>query len=413
MFRIIIMALLVLTSAALPAKAEETLAYATQDNQPQEIGAFARLLEKLRQHPEIASIQARAESSEHYSKGELGLPDPMLFVEEQDYPIGSSTSQMFEEKMVGFKQEIPAFGTRGAKAEKTQAEAHKNELAADYAFATMKARLIAVLADWQRIKEEEKLLDKEASLFNSERASIKGRIAANQAGVSQLSMSQAESAEIDIMRAQLGEEKHEVMAMLTNMVGETPEVELPPMVPIAWDHDTDKTYPVKIAAEDITMARKEVDMRDAEFGPHFEVQAGYGRMNNRDNAGTIMVGVSIPLWESESQRPKLEGAKAALHSSELDQDTIKRDVIEKLDHLKAQIDTSAQKITLLKTKDANLATAASALTREYEAGKASFASVLNAKREVLSSRISLAQEHAKRIALIADFNHYIIQGDNL
>ncbi len=407
MFKIITIALLVSMSTALPAKAEE-IARATQDNPPQEIGAFARLLEKLRQHPEIASLQARVESSEHYAKGELGLPDPMLFVEEQDYPIGSSMSRNQEEKMIGFKQSIPAFGTRSAKSEKVQADAHKQQLAANYAFATMKAKLITVLATWQRIKEQEKLLDSQAALFGSERTSIKGRIAANQAGGSQLSMSQAESTEVQIMRTELDKEKHEVMAMLTNMVGEAPDIEMPPVMLVVWDHDPDKTYPVAIATKDIEMARKDVDTREAEFSPSFEVQANYGRMYGGDKASTIMVGLSIPLWASESQRPKLKGAKAALHSSELDQDTVKRNVVEKLDHLKAQIYTSSNKIELLKTKNTHLEASAKALTREYEAGKGDLAMYLKAKRDALSARISLAQERAKHIALIADFNHYII-----
>ncbi len=411
MFKIITIALLVSISMALPAKAEE-IAHASQDNPPQEIGSFTRLLEKLRQHPEIASLQAKAESSEHYAKGELGLPDPMLFVEEQDYPIGSSMSRNQEEKMVGFKQSIPAFGTRSAKSKKVQADAHKQQLAADYAFATMKAKLITVLATWQRIKEQEKLLDSQAALFSSERTSIKGRIAANQAGGSQLSMSQAESTEVQIMRTELDEEKHEVMAMLTNMVGETPDIEMPPVTLVAWDHDPNKTYPVAIGSKDIEMARKDVDTREAEFGPSFEVQANYGRMYGGDKASTIMVGLSIPLWASESQRPKLKGAKAALHSAELDQDTVKRNVIEKLDHLQAQIDTSSKKIELLKTKNTHLEASAKALTREYEAGKGDLAMYLKAKRDALSARISLAQEHARHTALVADFNHYLI-GESL
>jgi len=412
MLRIIIAALLVFAGAALPANAEEVLASATQDNPPKESGAFTRLLERLKQHPEIQSYISRAESSQHYAKGELGLPDPMLDVKVQDYPIGSSRSTDFEEHMVGFKQEIPAFGTRGAKQERGSAESRKNQMLGEFAFAAMKAKLIKTLADWQRIKEQGKLLTEQAGLLTSEITSIKGRIAANRASVSQLSTSQAQSAEVQIMRAELDEEKHELMAMLTNMVGEAPEIELPPVEMAAWDHDADKTYPVMIAAEDITMTKKEVDMRESDFGPHFEVSADYGRFNNSDKATTIMVGVSIPLWASESQRPKLAGAKAALHSSELDQDAIRRDVIETLDHLKAQIDTSAQKITLLKTKNTILEASAKAITREYEAGKADLALYLKARRDALAARIALAQERAKRIALIADFNHYII-GESL
>ncbi|MBS0267266.1 MAG: TolC family protein [Planctomycetes bacterium] len=407
MFGILITALLVLTIAALPAKAEE-LGHATQDNRSLETGGFAGLLDKLRQNPEIASYNAKAESLLHYSKGELGLPDPTVFVEEQDYPIGSSTSQMQEEKMVGFKQEIPAFGTRGAKAEKTEAEAHKTRLAGDFAFAAMKAKLITVLANLQRIKQQEKLLDEQASLFASERTSIKGRIAANQSGVSELSMVEAESTEVQLMRAQLDEEKHEIMAMLTNMLGETPDVDLPLIAPAAWAHDADKTYPVRIAAEDITMAHKDVAVREADFNPHFEVQASYGRMYGGDKAGTVMVGLSIPLWAAENQRARLDGAKAALRSSELDQDAVRRYTIEKLDHLQAQIETSGRKIKLLKSKNAHLETSAKALTREYVAGKADVVMYVKARREAISARISLAQERANRIALIADFNHYLI-----
>lgn len=373
---------------------------------------FNRLLARLREHPEIASYASKAEATEHYAKGELGLPDPMLNVQRKDFPIGSSTSQDFEQKMIGFKQEIPAFGTRGAKFEGKQAEARKTRLTADYAYATMKAKLIATLASLQRIREQEKLLDEQARLFASERKSIKGRIAANQSGVSQLSMSQSEATEIDIMRSELAEQEHEMQAMLANMVGDEPEAALPPIVMAAWDGKPDQTYPVKIAAEDITVARKEVDMREAEFGPRFEISADVGRMNNNDNAGSIMVGVSIPLWSGESQKPKLAGAQAALHSSELDNDAAKRDVTQKLHHLRAQIETSGKKIELLKTKHTQLGQAANAISREYEAGKADFAMYLKARREALSAAFTQAEEQARHTALIADFNSYIIQGGN-
>jgi hypothetical protein len=400
MFKYLLIAL-VLTGAALPAQAAEP-------GQPEEIGTLTRLEEKLHQHPEIAAYIHRAESSGHYAKGELGLPDPMLFIQEQDYPIGSSMSRDQEQKMIGFKQTIPAFGTRGAKSERIGVESRKNKLLGDYAFAAMKAKMITALANLERIKEQEKLLDQQAALFGSERTSLKGRIAANQVGISQLSMSQADSTDIEIMRAELVEEKHEMMLMLTNMLDETPEMTLPPIEMAAWEQDAAKTYPVTIAAADIDMARKDVDLRESEFNPNFEVQANYGRMNGGDNAGTIMVGLSIPLWASESQKPRLEGAKAAVRASESDQENIKRQTIEKLNHLKAQVDASSRKIELLKRKESLLSTSSGAQTREYEAGKADFAMPLKTRRDMLSVRYQLAAERAKHTALVADFNRYFI-----
>jgi len=402
MLRIVLMMLLIVFSMASTVRAEEKSA---------DTNAFATLLDRLRQHPEIQGYVSRAEASQFGASGELGLPDPMLFIQEQDYPIGSSMSRDQEQKMIGFKQAIPAFGTRGAKSERMIAESHKNKLLADYAFSAMKAKLIAALANLERINKQEKLLDHQASLFGSERASLKGRIAANQAGQSQLSMSEADSTDVQLMRADLKEEKHEIMAMLTNMVGEAVNVAPPPVKSRAWDDNVETTYPVTVAGEDIAAARQDVDLREAEFNPGLEVQAGYGRMNGGDNAATVMVGVTIPLWASQSQTPKLNGAKSSLRAAETDQDNIRRQTLQKLSHLRAQIDASGKKLEVLERKLSLLNASSGAQTREYEAGKTDLSMPLKTRRDMLSVRYQQAAEQAKHIALIADFNHYFIEGE--
>ncbi len=171
---------------------------------------FSKLVEKLKQHPEVAAYQSKAESLKHYSKGELGLPDPMLFIEEQDYPIGSSMSKDFEQKMIGFKQEIPRYKTRKSASDKVGAEARKNELLAAYAFANLKAKLITNLADLEKTKQIEKILSEQYSLLKSEEKSVKGRIAANRATQSQFSLVNAEASQVEIMKAELKEEGHGV-----------------------------------------------------------------------------------------------------------------------------------------------------------------------------------------------------------
>lgn len=383
------------------------------DTGAQELTTLPQLEAKLHQHPEIAAYASRAAASGNYAKGELGLPDPMLYLQESQFPVGGAAgfNQEQEQKSIGLKQVIPAFGVRGAKSERIEAESHKNKLLGEYAFSAMKAKMIEALANLERIKQQEKLLDQQAKLFGSERASLKGRIAANQIGISEFSMSQADGTDVEIMRAELSEEKHEMMAMLTNMLGEVPEVKLPEIEMVGWDNDAAKTYPVTIAAQDIMMANKDVDLRESEFGPNFEVQANYGRWNNGDNAGTVMVGVSIPLWSGDSQKPKLAGAKAAVSAAESDREMIKRQTIEKLDHLKAKVDASTQKIALLKRKESFLSTSSGAQAREYEAGKADLTMPLKTRRDMLSVRYQLAAEQANHTALVADFNHYIIQGE--
>ncbi len=405
MFRKTFLALL-LASVTLPAVA------APMDRQPATQTALSELEEKLRQHPEVQAYIHRAESSRLQATGELGLPDPMLFVQEQDYPLGSSRSQDQEEKMVGIKQTLPAFGTRSAKSEKGFAEAKKAKLQGIFAFAGMKAKLIQTLADWQRIQEQMEILAQQSGVLRSEQASLRGRIAANQSNSSQLAMSRADSTDIQLMRTNLEEEQHEVMAMLTNMLGEAPNITLPPIAMLPWRDDPEVTYPVKIAAADIDMAHKDVDLREAEFNPSVEFQSSYGRMRNGDNAGTVMLGLSIPLWAEQSQKPKLASAKAGLRAAETDKENMQRQVLEKLSHLEARIAASEIKINLLQHKESLLRASGSAQTREYEAGKTEFAMPLKTRREMLSVRYQLAAERAKRTALVADFNHYIVQGES-
>jgi outer membrane protein, heavy metal efflux system len=405
MFKYLLIAL-VLTGAALPAQAEEV-----KPDQAQEPGVLVRLEEKLRQHPEIEAYIHRAESSSHYAEGELGLPDPMLFVQEEDYPIGGNSSRQEEQKMIGFSQRIPAIGTRSAKSGRMAAESRKTRLLGEYAFAAMKARMISTLANLTRVKEQEKLLNQQATLLGSERTSLKGRIAANQAGLSQLSMSQVESADVELMRAELEEEKHEIEAMLINMLGEVPKVTLPD-IEMAKEDNADKTYPVHIAEQDITAANKDVDLREAEYGPNFEIETGYGRMVGGDNSGSIRLGLSIPLWAAQSQKPKLEGAKASVRAAQSDQTNIRREIVQKLDHLKAQIEASAKKLELLRRKISLLNASSTAQTREYEAGKADFAMSLKTRREVLAARYQLATEQAQHTTLVADFNRYFPQGES-
>jgi outer membrane protein TolC len=397
MFKYLIL-VLALNGAALPAQAEE----------PQEIGTLTRLEEKLRQHPEITAYASRVEASGSYAKGEMGLPDPMLFIEQEDYRFRSDMGRGGGDKMIGFRQEIPRYSLREARADRLRVESHKNRLLQDYAFAAMKAKMIASFANLQKVKELRAIALEQEKLLKTQRQSLKGSVAANRAGLSTVPMTDAEIQEIDIMLSELEEERHGIEAMLINMLGEAPDVTLPPVEIAAWNRDPAKTYPVIIAASDIDMAKKDVDIREAEYGPNFEIRASGGRMNDGADGGSIMLGLSIPLWASENQKPKLQGAKASLSAAEFDRDAVKRQIIEKLDHLKAQIDTSVRKIELFEKKESLLKAAANAASREYEAGKADFAMILKTRREAFSVRAQAATERAKHTALVADFNRYII-----
>lgn len=401
-----VLIVLLLAGAASPAWAE--------GNPKKPVAAdFAALVDRLRDHPEIRAYVEKAESQRLNGDGELGLPDPMVMLSEQDYPIGRSMSRGLQQKMVGFRQDIPRLSVREAKVARGHAESQKTRLMADYALAAMKARLITAFAELQRIKEQEKIYRLQGQLLKAEHLSLAGRVGANQEGIGAIAAHQAEETELSLTVSDLEEQRHEVEAMLINMLGDTTTAAPPEIRPAAWESDLGDTYPVKIAGQDIAMARQEIKQREGEFGPNLLVQGNYSRMYGSDNAATISVGVSVPLWASTSQKPKLSAAKAGLRAAEADQSGVERQTTQRLSHLKSQIETSTKKLRLLKSKLDSLEQSAGAALREYEAGKADLPSVLKAKRDALGVLAMTAAERAKRTALIADFNRYFIEETRL
>lgn len=379
----------------------------------QEPVAFSRLVERLRDHPEVRAYVEKAEAQRLYGDGEAGLPDPMLMLGVQDYALGPSMSRDQQQKMVGIRQEIPRLSVREAKVARGHAESQKTRLMADYAFAAMRARLITALAELQRIKEQETIYKQQDRLFETERLILAGRVSANQGGVGDLSMQQADRTEVALNLSDLTEQRREIEAMLVNMLGEPAKAAPPEIKPVAWVSDVKNTYPVRISGQDITVSRQDIRQREGEFGPNLLVQSNYARMYGGDNAATITVGVSVPLWASSSQKPKLNAAKAGLRAAEADLGSAKRQTTERLSLLKAKIETSTKKLALLKSKQDSLDQAASAVLREYEAGKADLPSVLKAKRDALGVRAVMVAERAKRTTLIADFNRYFIEETTL
>ncbi len=177
MFKVFFIALLIVGSVVLPAKAEDTAA------SPDETSAvLSRLEAKLRRHPDLAAYASRVEASGNYAQGELGLPDPMLFVEQRQYSFDFDATRRFGDRMVGFRQEIPRASVREARSGRLQVESRKNRLLQDYAFASLKAKMLTAFADLKKVKELHAIAREQDKLLQTQRQSLQGSVAANRVG---------------------------------------------------------------------------------------------------------------------------------------------------------------------------------------------------------------------------------------
>jgi len=171
---------------------------------------------------------------------------------------------------------------------------------------------------------------------------------------------------------------------------------------------------VRIAAEDVQVATKDVDVADAAFGPTYGVQAIYkqresGRGFSGDDWLSVQATVSIPLWATSNQKPKLRAAQAERRSAKYAYEDVRREWVGRMATLRAERDVALDNIALLQEKASALQEKTEAAERDYESGNTSLESVLETQIDALTIAAQLAEQKSRHIRLSAQFNSHIVE----
>ena len=153
-----------------------------------------------------------------------------------------------------------------------------------------------------------------------------------------------------------------------------------------------------IAAEDIDIAKKDVGIADAAFLPNFGVNAVYKQREDGENgtfAGddwfSVQAQVSIPLWASSNQKPKLKAAKDRQRSAMFAYDDVQPNVGETNDdacRVPAMLPLRMSRCC--RDKDWAMKGKIDAAQRNYEAGTEDLDRVLLARIDRLNIQAQLA-----------------------
>ena len=169
-----------------------------------------------------------------------------------------------------------------------------------------------------------------------------------------------------------------------------------------------------IAAEDIDIAKKDVGIADAAFLPNFGVNAIYKQREDGENGSfagddwfSVQAQVSIPLWASSNQKPKLKAAKDRQRSAMFAYDDVSRMWVKQMTTVESARDAAAKNVAVLQDKDHAMKGKIDAAQRNYEAGTEDLDRVLLAKIDRLNIQAQLAQVKAAHIAKAAEFNSNI------
>lgn len=394
-----------------------TALFALLASMPAHAETFEAYVKRLSEHPQVESILAGSEALKSQAEGELGLPDPMFMIGVDNMPISDPAFDRFlpTSKVIGFSQSIPNPAARKAKSERYEQMSEKQKLMADYTNARLRFMLISKLAEYESVKTQKKLIKTQLGHYKELENTFKGQIESGRAVYQRFSEVDVERAEAERKLNDLDARLASIEAEFIRLIDNVPDIELPEIPDMVWNRNPTVLYPVMIAAEDVDIAKKDVDIADAAFLPNFGVNAVYKQREDGargsfsgDDWFSIQAQVSIPLWAGNNQKPKLKAARERERSAKFAYDDVRRLWDKQMTALQSNRDAAAKNVKVLQDKDWAMKKKIDAAQRNYEAGTENLDSVLLAKIDRLNIQAQLAAVKEMHISRAAEFNSNII-----
>ena len=374
---------------------------------------FEDYIERLGQHPQVLGVLAETEALKHQAKGELGLPDPTLFIGVDNVPISDPAFDRFlpSSKVIGFTQKIPNPAIRKAKSARFTQMSAKSRLMAEYTNARLRFMLIAKLAEYKSVKTQIDLLHQQLGYYQELENTFKGQIASGRSVYQRFSEVDVERAEAERKLNDLEAKLVSIEAEFVRLVEEVPAIEVPIVPVLSWHQDPLALYPIAIAAEDINIAEKGVDIANADFLPNFGLSATYKQRESStvgafagDDWFSVQLQMSIPLWAHSSQYPRLKAAKERKRSASLNFEDMRRAWLREMISIQNNRDAAAKNVEVLKSKGTAMEEKIEAAQRNYEAGTENLDAVLLAKIDHLNILAQLAVSQEALVRRSAEFN---------
>jgi outer membrane protein TolC len=376
---------------------------------------FAGYVKRLAEHPQVMQILEQGIRYKELSDGAMGLPDPVLTIGVDNVPVSDPGFDQFlpTSKLIGFKQQIPSYSARKAKSEKQEKLSKKQQLIADYTMLRLEAMLTSMLAQLDKVKQQEAYAQKQLVHYKALEEYFKGQLESGSSVYWRFSEVDVERSLVESKLNDLEAERDDIEAELVRLVGEVPDIPLPNIPAINWNGAEDALYPIRIASEDIAIASSDVDSADAAFGPNYGVNALYKQRESGNNFRgddwfSAQFTISIPLWYSANQAPKLRAAEAGKRSAQSAYADAIRIWKRSLKSLASKRDAALRNVMVFVERDKALEEMVAAAERNYEAGESDLDTVLDAQINQLTIKSQLAQQRARHLTLMADFNSHII-----
>ena len=389
------------------------------------------LLEYARaQSSELAVMRQEAEAAAQRVQPAGALPDPLLRVElmnANEWVNQTSPSLLpwrLGETKYTFMQMLPGWGKRDLKRDAAAADAKQASARSAATWAELAMRIKTAFAEYYRAAGNQRLvrevLDLMARLEGIAQARYAGGLAVQQDAI----RAQLEQTAMRSELIALDNEKHQLRARLNALLARdasAPLAEPQGLRPLPTLATTDATVLAERArasnpalqAEQarLAAAQKSRDLTFRNRGPDFQVGFSPTQLRSRITSWGLMFEMNIPL-QQESRRSQEQEAQAMVSAAQSRAEALSVQLLGELTGALAALDAARRTealvtAQLLPQSDVSLQSALAA----YEAGKADFATLLDAQRQIRKAKQDLLKSQVDAQMRLADIER--ILGEDL
>jgi outer membrane protein TolC len=382
------------------------------------------------QSPELSAMRQEADAAVQRIGPAGALPDPVLRVELMninnygtDLPVSVFPSKVGETKYT-LMQTFPLWGKRELKRDAAAADAKQADARTDATWAELAARIKTAYAEYFRAAGNERLAGDVLGLMARLEQVAQARYAGGLAGQPDAIRAQLEQTAMRGELISLESEKRQIRAKINGLLardGSAPLAEPEALRPVPPLSTADATSLAERARERnplilaelarLSASQKSRDLTQANRYPDLLVGVAPSQMGSRITTWGLMFEMNIPL-QQESRRSQEREAEAMVNAARSRADALAHQLLGELGANLAGLDAARRTEALIRTQllpQSELGLQSSLAA--YENGKAEFAMLLDAQRQIRKARQELLKAQVEAQLRLTDIER--ILGEDL
>jgi len=375
-----------------------------------------------RQSPALAAQQAALSGAEAAQGAASALPDPRLTVGIENLPVSGMDRWSFGRdfmtmRRIGLMQEVPNRTKREARVEGAQARMERERALLGQALLQLREAVARNWLDLQFVGQRQAALTEMLAENQRLQDTLPARVSAGTAAPSELLMARQEALALADRRDDMSRDEAKARAALRRLVGPRADESLQGTTPLAPVQPERLRQQVQRAAELAvypamqTMARADLREAEAEARGDWSWELAYSRRGRQwGDMVSVQLSFDLPWQKQQRQQPLISAKQRDTERVAAEADEAQRRVMQAVEEQLAALAALDRQFERLRDLALPLGQQRTALAlAAYEARRGELGAVLNARRELLETRLRALDLDAQRSDLSLRLNHLIAE----